>query len=79
MPIMHQDNKSAILLEENGSKLSSKRTKHINIHYYFIMDCTNNNELTVKYCPTDDMVGDFFSEPLQGKKFINFRKTIVNL
>ena len=77
-PIMYQDNKSAILLEENGSKSSSKRTKHINIRYYFIMDRINSNEIEIKYCPTDAMVADFFSKPLQGKLFKKFRQIIMN-
>ena len=32
--ILH-DNKSAILLEENGTALRSKRTRHLNIRYFF--------------------------------------------
>jgi hypothetical protein len=36
--IIYQDNKSAILLEKNGKKSSSKRMKHINIRYFFITD-----------------------------------------
>jgi hypothetical protein len=36
--ILHQDNQSAILLEKNGKASSSKRTRHINIRYYFITD-----------------------------------------
>ena len=31
--IIYQDNKSTILLEKNGKKSSSKRTKHIAIRY----------------------------------------------
>jgi hypothetical protein len=34
--IIHQDNKSAILLEENGRASSSKRTRHLNIRYFFV-------------------------------------------
>ena len=33
-----QDNKSSILLERNGRASSSKRTRHINIRYFFICD-----------------------------------------
>jgi hypothetical protein len=33
-----QDNKSAILLEENGMASRSKRTCHIYIRYYFVTD-----------------------------------------
>ena len=76
---MYQDNQSAILLENNGKKSSSKWTRHINIRYYFITDRIKNGELEIEYCPTDDMVADYFTNPLQGKKFLQFRKTIMNL
>jgi hypothetical protein len=33
--ILYQDNKSAILLEENGKKSSGKRTRALNIRYFF--------------------------------------------
>ena len=36
--VMFQDNQSAILLKNNGKRSSSKRTKHINIRYFFITD-----------------------------------------
>jgi hypothetical protein len=36
--IFFQDNKSSILLEKNGKASSSKRTKHINIRYFFFTD-----------------------------------------
>ena len=45
--ILFQDNKSSILLEKRGRAPSSKRTKHINIHYFFITDRINQNELSV--------------------------------
>jgi hypothetical protein len=36
--ILYQDNQSAILLEKNGRKSSSKRSKHLNCRFYFITD-----------------------------------------
>jgi hypothetical protein len=33
--VLFQDNKSAILLEKNGKALSSKRTKHINMYFFY--------------------------------------------
>ena len=54
---MFQDNQSAILLENNGKKSSSKRTRHINIRYYVITDRIKNDELQVEYCPTMFSVG----------------------
>jgi hypothetical protein len=76
--ILYQDNQSAILLEKNGRKSSSKRTKHLNCRYYFITDRINSKELTVEYCPTGEMVGDFFTKPLQGQLFYKFRQLIMN-
>jgi hypothetical protein len=77
--ILYQDNQSAILLEKNGRKSSGKRTKHLNIRYYFITDRISRKELSVAYCPTEEMVGDFFTKPLQGKLFYKFRSIIMNL
>ena len=33
---IYQDNKSTILLAENGKQSSSWRTRHLNIHYFFV-------------------------------------------
>jgi hypothetical protein len=77
--ILFQDNKSSILLEENGKASSSKRTRHINIRYYFVTDRIGNNELRVEYCPTKEMIADFFTKPLQGIIFSTFRDFIMNV
>ena len=61
--IMYQYNLSAILLKNNGKHSSSKRTKHINIRYFFITDRIKHGELNIEYCPTDDMVANFFTKP----------------
>ena len=76
---MFQDNKSCMLLHNNGKASSSKRTRHLNIRYYFLSDRIVNGELRVEFCPTDDMVADYFTKPLQGEKFRKFRKLVMNL
>ena len=77
--ILYQDNKSSILLEKNGKKSISKRTKHIAIRYYFITNRVKSDELIIEYCPTGDIVADYYTKPLQGKKLYQFRKEIMNL
>ncbi|CAJ1935865.1 unnamed protein product [Cylindrotheca closterium] len=62
--ILYQDNKSAILLEENGRKCAGKRSRAINICYFFITDQVEKGNVKVKYCPTDDMIADFMTKPL---------------
>ena len=59
--IMYQDNKSCILMENNGRASSSKRTKHINVRYFFITDRIAKGDIEIVYCPTNDMVADFFT------------------
>jgi hypothetical protein len=77
--VVYQDNQSAILLERNGCGSSGRRTRHINIRYYFITDCIKRKQLQVAYCPTSDMIADFFTKPLQGALFKKMRAKIMNL
>ena len=74
--ILYQDNQSAILLEVNGRKSAGKRSRALNIRYYFVTDQVEKGNLTIEHCPTDSMVGDFFTKPLQGEKFRMFRDEI---
>mgnify|MGYP002176679840 FL=1 len=75
--ILYQDNKSAILLERNGKKSSGKRTRALNIRYFFMTDQVEKGNVSIEYCPTDDMIGDFHTKPLQGEKFRKFRTEIL--
>ena len=79
MSTIYQDNQSAMLLEKNGRRSSGRRTRHINIRYFFVTDRVASGEVTIEYCPTDTMLGDFFTKPLSGAKFRWFRRKILNL
>ena len=65
--ILYQDNKSTILLEQNGKRSSSKRTRAINIRYFFLTDQVEKGNLGIEYCPTTEMIGDYMTKPLQRK------------
>jgi hypothetical protein len=75
--ILYQDNKSAILLKTNGKKGSGKRTPALNIRYFFLMDQVEKGNVTIVYYPTDEIVGDFHTKPLQGDKFRKFQNVIL--
>ena len=75
--ILYQDNQSAILLEKNGKKSSSKRTRAINIRYFFVTDQTEKGNVRVEYCPTGEMTADYMTKPLQGVAFEKFRALIM--
>ena len=76
---LHQDNQSAMKMENNGKRSSGKRTRHVNIRYYFVTDRISAGELSVEYCPTFDMIGDFATKPLQGSQFRRFRNVILGI
>ena len=65
-------------MERNGRASSSKRTRHINIRYFFVQDRIAAGEMSVAYCPTKEMVADYFTKPLQGALFRKLRAYIMN-
>ena len=75
--VVYQDNQSAILLEKNGKKSSSKRTRHLNIRYFMVTDQVEKGNIQIEYCPTYEMIRDFMTKGLQGIKFSKFRKAIM--
>ena len=77
--VLYQDNRSAMLLAKNGRASSTKRTKHINVRYFFITDKIAKNKVTDKWCPTGDMVGNYMTKPLQGAMFKKFRDLIMGV
>ena len=67
---IEQDNTSAIQLERNRWKSSSKRTKHINVRYFYITDRLKAGDVSRGiYKPTGDMESDYLTKALKGKAF----------
>ena len=75
--ILYQDNKSTILLLKNGKRSSGKRTRALNIRYFFLTDQRSKGNVEFEYCPTGEMISDFLTKPLQGKDFKRFREDIL--
>jgi hypothetical protein len=66
--ILFQDNKSTILLANNGRWSSGKRTKHIKSRYFYIKDKVDSGEVSIEHRPTDEMWSDVLTKPKQGCK-----------
>ena len=67
-PVVYQDNKSSIQVAQNGLN-HSKRLKHVNQHHLFVTSYINDGTLELKYIPTEEMLADIFTKPLQGECF----------
>ena len=73
--IICQDNKSTIQMVLNGTA-SGGKAKHIQIRHFWMLDYIRDEELALKYVPTDEMLADVFTKPLHGDKFNNFVKAL---
>ncbi len=75
--LLLQDNKSLILLEQNGKASSGRCMRHISIQYLFITDWVNMKEISIDWCPTKKMVANFMIKPLQDSNSRNLRAYIM--
>ena len=74
---VYQDNMSTIAMADKG-RSTSERTRHINIRYFFTKDKAESGELVIEYLPTEDMVADILTKPLQGALFAKLRRQLLN-
>ena len=63
----------------NGMKSSLKNTKHINFRYFFVKDVINRGEMSMEYCPIEEMWSDILTKPLQGRSYRIIKFKLVNM
>ena len=71
-----QDNQSAMLMMNRG-RTDLSRTKHIDIRYFYLKDRIDDNQVKLAYVPTEDMVADILTKPLQGSLFMKLRNRLL--
>ena len=59
--IIFRDNESAMRLEKKGRNLCTGNSRHIDIKYFFVKDRINNGDVSISYCPTLNMLADFYT------------------
>ena len=74
---LYQDNQSAMKIILNGRRSSGQKTKHMDNRYFWIKDRIESENIKVEYCPTEKMIADFFTKPLQGNLFRKFRDVVM--
>ena len=63
---LHIDNQGAQKLACNP--VLHKRSKHIDIKYHHIKEVIKNEQIILRYCPTEDMVADILTKSLAKPK-----------
>ena len=76
--VVNQDNQSTIKLTFNG-KSNFELTRCIQIGYYWVKDLIERGFISVVYCPTEDMITDFFTKPLQGSLFDHMKEKVAGI
>ena len=49
----------------------------MNIIYFYVTKQVERKAIHVTHCPTEEIVGDFFTKPLQGSLFLKMRNYIM--
>ena len=62
---------------KNGRQSCTSNSKHVDIRYFFVKDRVEKKEIIIEHCPTDKMVADYFTKPLQGVLFNKLRRVIM--
>ena len=75
--VLCQYNKSSMLLETNGRGSSGKRTRHVDVRYFFIADRVKSGQIRIEHCPTGIVLADYFTKALQGALFTKLRNMIM--
>jgi len=68
---IYEDNQGAIELAKNAKY--HNRTKHIDICHHFVRERIVSNEISVSFCPTEDMVADIMTKGLTRVTFEKLR------
>lgn len=65
---IYEDNQSCLKLIKK-EKLSN-RSKHIDVHSYYVKDHVDKGTVKCIYCPTENMVADLLTKPLSASRII---------
>ena len=61
--ILNQDNMAAMQMEMNGVLSRGKKSRHVDIRFFFIKDRVERGEIDIGFCGTDDMIADYLTKP----------------
>ena len=75
--LVHQDNQSSIKMDVNGRNSYTGNSRHVKVRYFFTKDLVDKKEIRIEYCPSERMLSDYITKPLQGKLFHIFRSVIM--
>jgi hypothetical protein len=71
---LHEDNQSTICLANATIPcVTSRRTKHIDVRYWYVNAQVQNEVVKLAYLPSSDMIADILTKPLGRIQFTKLR------
>ena len=64
-------------MESNGLSSCGEKSRHIHIRYFFIKDILKREDIELVHCPTERMIADYYTKPLQGSLFKKMRDILM--
>ena len=71
---IYEDNQGCLAMANNHR--TDALTKHIDVKYHYTRDCIDESLIKIIYCPTDKMIADFLTKPINPTKFMWYRTQI---
>ena len=68
---INEHNQAAICMTKNPQ--FHGRAKHIGIKFHFIREQVEKGTVTLKYCPTENMIADMLTKGLNKNQFLKLR------
>ena len=75
--IVHQDNMSTMALAKAGRPMH-KRSRHISIRHFWVTEQTKRGAIKIIHCPTEMMIANMLTKPLQGSQFHREKAMMTN-
>jgi hypothetical protein len=76
--IIYQDNKSTLAKVEQDSLCGRDRKRHFKKRRLLVKESVDEKVIKLKYLPTDSMVADILTKPLQGSLFTRLTSAMTN-
>jgi hypothetical protein len=74
IPLLRVDNMSALKLVKNPT--FHKRSKHIDVRYFFIGDKIEDGTLVIEHVASEEQIADIFTEPSTKDRFRKLRSLL---
>jgi hypothetical protein len=75
--ILYQDNMSCMSLMKRGGP-ASERSRHIDIRHFWLSERAEKGEVKIVHMPTERMVANILTKPVQGAQFVLERFDLTN-